>query len=126
MDVEATHYGATGNLDLELLSDMVFIGLATTFGALFGQRHVDDLVGLLFWKGPMGLGAVVPVRLGRCFGERSGLSFLAPGGLLQKLLQLRQSLLELSVLLCEPHAIGPPHCCLDTASHNTTIGNMAA
>jgi len=100
--------------------------LAATFGALFGQRHVDHLVGLLFWKGAMGLGAVVPVRLGRCFGERSGLALIGAGGLLQKLLQLRHSLLKFSVPLCEPHAIGTPHCCLDTASHNTIISKIPA
>jgi len=110
-------------------------GLAATFGALFGQRHVDDLVRLLFWRGAMGLRAVVParlaawlfrVRLGRCFGEWSGLPLIGAGGLLQKLLQLRHSLLEFSVPLCELHAIGTPHCCLDTASHNTSIGKIPA
>lgn len=58
---------------MELLIHMVFFGLSAALGALFGQRHVDDLVGLLFGKRPMGLGAVGVARLapgvfGSCLG----------------------------------------------------------
>ena len=35
-----------GDFHLELLIHMVFFDLSAALGALFGQRYVDDLVGL--------------------------------------------------------------------------------
>ena len=135
MDIESTHQGLTRNLDLELRMDVVFFGEPATLGALFGQRHIDDLVGLVFGKGAMRLGAIVGARLAarlsggllnRSFGERSGLAFLGPRGLLQKLLQLRHSLLEFSDPPFEPGTVGTSCSCDCIASHNTDIGKMAA
>jgi hypothetical protein len=135
MDVEPTHNGPAGNLDLELLINMVFVGLSATVGALLGQRHVDNLVGPLFGKRAMGLGAVVVARLAarllgillrRSLGERSGLAFLGPRGLLQELLQLRHSLLEFGDPPFEPGTIGTLCRCTCIASHATNIGKMAA
>jgi len=92
---------------------MVFFGLSAALGALFGQRHVDDLVGLLFGKRPMGLGTIGGARLtsrrfrvllGRSLGERSRLTFLGPRGFLQKLFELSQAGLQLghpSLQLCD-------------------------
>ena len=135
MDVESAHNGLAGDLDLELLINMVFVGLSAAVGTLFGQRHVDDLVGFVFGKRTVGLGAVMVARLAarllgillrRSLGERSGLAFLGPRGLLQQLLQLRHSLLEFGDPPFEPGTIGTPCRCTCIASHATDIGKMAA
>jgi hypothetical protein len=135
MDIESTYQGLTRDLDLELLIDMVFVGGSTTLGTLFRQRHIDDLVGLPFGKWAMGLGAIVVARLaarclgvllGRSLGERSGLSFLGPCGLLQELLQLRHSLLEFSDPPFEPGTVGAPFRCTCITSHEPNIGKMVA
>ncbi len=110
-------------------------GLSAALGALLGQRHVDNLVRLLFGKRAMGLRAVVGarlaarlfrVRLGRSLGERGGLTFLGPRGLLQELLQLCHPLLEFSDPPFEPGTVGTPCCCTCITSHAPNIGKMAA
>ena len=135
MDIESTHQGLTRNLDLELRMDVVFFGEPATLGALFGQRHIDDLVGLVFGQWTMALGAVAVTRLaarllgrgfGRSLGERSGLSFLGPRGLLQELLQLGHALLEFRDPPLEPGTIRTPWCCSSITSHDSHIGKMAA
>jgi len=135
MDIEPTHNGLAGDLDLELLIDMVFVGLSATLGASLGQWHVNNLVRFLFGNWTVGLGAVVVARLAarllgillrRCLGERSGLAFLGPRGVLQELLQLRHSLLEFNDPPFEPGTIWTPCRYTCIASHNTDIGKMAA
>ena len=135
MDIESTHQGLTRDLDLELLIDMVFVGQSTTLGTLFGQRHIDDLAGLVFGKRAMGLGAIGVSRLAaRCFGvllrrslgERSGLAFLSPRSVLQESLQLSHSFLEFGDPPFEPGTVGTPRRCTCITSHDTDIGTMAA
>ncbi|HUT58398.1 MAG TPA: hypothetical protein VNA25_11190 [Phycisphaerae bacterium] len=135
MDIKSTHKGLAGDLDVELLIDMVFVGRPTTLGTLLGQRNIDDLVGLVVGKWAMRLGAVVVPRLaarlfrlllGGSLGEWSGLAFLGPRGLLQELLQLRHPLLEFSDPPFEPGTIGTPYRYTCITSHDPNIGKMAA
>ena len=135
MDIESTHQGLMRDLDLELLIDMVFVGRPTALGTLLGQRHIDDLVGLVFGRWAMRLGTIAVaqltarrfrVLLGGSLGERSGLSLLGPCGLLQELLQLRHSLLEFSDPPFEPGTVGTPFRCTCITSHEPNIGKMAA
>ena len=63
MDVEPTHNRLAGDFHLELLIHVIFFGQPSAVGTLFRQRHIDDLVGFLFGKRAMGLGAVVAARL---------------------------------------------------------------
>jgi hypothetical protein len=135
MDIESTYQGLARDLDLELLIDMVFVGQPATLGTLLGQWHIDDLVGRVFGQRAMGLGAIVVSRLtarrfrvllGRPLGERSGLSFLGPCGLLQELLQLRHSLLEFSDPPFKPGTVRTPLRCTCITSHDLHIGKMAA
>jgi hypothetical protein len=128
MNVEPTHNRLAGDFDLELLIDMVFIGLSATLGAPLRQWHIDDLVGFLLWKRAIAFGAVVVARLaarsfrvllGFPFGERSGLAFLGARGLLQELLEFSDPPFELGT-------VGTLYSCDCIASHNTGIGKMAA
>ena len=135
VNVEPTDEGLTGDFHLELLSDVIFFCQPPAVGTFSGQRHVDDLVGLLFGERAMGLGSVVVTRLaarrfriclGRSFGERCGLAFLGPRGLLQELLQLRHALLQFGDPPFEPGTIRTPCCCTGIIGHATNIGRMAA
>jgi hypothetical protein len=113
MDIKSTDDGPAGDLHLELVIYVILVGIPASVGASFGQGHVDDLVGLLFGKRAMGLGAVVlarfaagslRVRLGRSLGERSRLTFLGPRGFLQKLFELSKAGLPLghpSLKICD-------------------------
>ena len=135
MDIESTHQRLARDLDLELPIDVLFLNRSTAVGTLFGQRHIDDLVGFLFRKWAVGFGAIAVARLAarllgvllhRSLGERSGLAFLRPRGLLQELLQLRHALLKLGDPPFEPGTIGTSLRCASIVSHDTNIGNMAA
>jgi len=135
MDVESTHNGLARNLDLELLIELVFFGLSAALGALLGQRYVDDLVGLLFGKRAMGLRAVIVARLaarlfgilfGNSLGERSGLAFLGPRGVLQQSLQLSHSFLQFEDTLFQPGTVGALRCCICITSHHSNIDKVAA
>ena len=135
MEVEPPHQRLAGNLDLELPIDMIVFCRSAACGALLGQRHIDDRVGFLFWKGTMGLGAIIVARfaarlfrgvLGRSLGERSGLAFLGTRGVLQQSLQLRHSFLEFGDPPFEPGAVGTSCRCSRITSHNADIGKRAA
>ena len=128
MDIESTHQGLTWDLDLKLLIDMVFIDRATALRTLLGQRHIEDLVWLVFRQRAMGLGTVLVcwlaarrfrVLLGRALGERGGLSFLSPCGLIQKLLQFGDPSFE-------PRTVRAPRRYARIINHTTDIGKIAA
>ena len=82
-------------LSLTPLTDRhsVFFCIAAALGALLGQRHVDDLIGLLIGNWAMGLGTVILAALaagllgivfGRPFRKGSGLAFLCSCDVLQQ------------------------------------------
>ena len=107
VDVEPTHQRLAGNLDLELVIDVILLGSAATVGALLGQRDIDDLIGFLFGQGAVGLGAIVRAALapgrgrrvfGRPLGERRGLAL----GRAQDFLELRGQLTDLRLQVGHP------------------------
>lgn len=83
MDVELALDGPARNFDLKLLIDVSFVDGSATIGTRLRQRRLVDFVDLLRRR-PVRLGAVVlagvtarlfGIRLGRLFGEGSGLPF---------------------------------------------------
>ena len=93
VDIEPPDHRLPRDLHLELLLDVIFFGQPPAVRTGAGQRHVDDLVGLLFGQRTMGFGAVVlarfaarrfRVRLGRSFRERRRLPLAGPLGLFQQ------------------------------------------
>ena len=109
MDVEPTHQGLAGDFHLGLLIHVIFFGESSAVGTLVGQPHIDDLVGFLFGKWAMDLGAIVGARLaarglrgllGCSLGTRSGLTLACPLGLFQQ----RGELTHLGLQGIHPHA----------------------
>ena len=104
VDIEPTHQGLAGDLDLELRIDAFLLHKAAAVGALRGQRHIMNLLGRLLGHGSVGLGPVVGstlmprllgLVLGRSLGERRSLAFGGAGGFVQELLQLANAGLQL-------------------------------